>query len=252
MDTSKTTTTAEEYWAGRRAFYDRTLAAESPLVPAVALVRLTTLGEHPVGIDQLAAYLGRSVADTTAQLDHLDGHWVRRDGDQLTLDLSQHVDLLRRRIRIKERDFPVSGCAPDVLAFAAVIDRPLQFEETCPATGTTIRVDLTPDEVVAVDPPEAVIAYPVVATDFDTINAMPLLQIDAEICSQGPMFASAAAARGWIANHPGGHVFSPREAYAHERVFARQLLGLPTGPISDSPPSSSPGPGRPAGGPTQL
>jgi alkylmercury lyase len=112
-------------------------------MPALALVRLNALGEHPVGIDEFAAS-GQSVADIAAQLDHLDAHWVRRDGDQLTLDLSQHTELLRRRIRIGEREFLVSGCAPDVLAFAAVIDRPLQFEETCPATGTTIRVDLTP------------------------------------------------------------------------------------------------------------
>ena len=37
------------------------------------------------------------------------------------------------------------GCAPDLPAYAAVVDVPFHVEDTCAATGTPIRIDFVPD-----------------------------------------------------------------------------------------------------------
>jgi hypothetical protein len=37
--------------------------------------------------------------------------------------------------------------------------------------------------------------------------------VDADVCGQMPLFASAEAAQGWLADHPGGGVFPIRQAW---------------------------------------
>lgn len=37
--------------------------------------------------------------------------------------------------------------------------------------------------------------------------------VDAGVCAQMPLFASAEAAEGWLAAHPGGRVFPVRQAW---------------------------------------
>lgn len=49
-----------------------------------------------------------------------------------------------------------SGCAPDLFAFAAVLDVPFRVEDTCATTGKPIRIDFVPDGYQRTDPPETV------------------------------------------------------------------------------------------------
>lgn len=214
---------AEDFWATARTLLTR-FAARGHISVGLHLARLTNLGQHSVPIERLAQEVGRPAEETaTLAQQGPGGHWVRVNGGQITLDLSQHTGMLRRRLRIGQRVFPVSGCAPDVLLWAAVLDEPLTIEETCPATGAPIQVDLTPDGVAGLDPAEAVVVYPALPA-FDEIAAMPSEEIDATICSQGPLFASAEAASTWVTDHPGVHVFGIRDAYDHLREIARALL----------------------------
>lgn len=217
----------EKFWATWRTLLIQ-FGQRGEISVGLQLARLTVLGGHPVPVERLAAAVGRSVAETVTLAQRGPGaHWVRVKDGQITLNLSQHTGMLRRRLRIGQRSFPVSGCAPDVLLWAAVLDQPLTVEETCSATGTRIRVDLSPDGVTALDPEQAVVVYPAPPA-FDEVAGMPADEIDATICAQGPLFASAEAAREWVTDHPGVRAFGIRDAYDHQRDIARELLDLAT------------------------
>ena len=84
-------------------------------------------------------------------------------------------------------------------------------------TGTPIRIVFTPSRVEHVepagavvammDPQECAIAAEEAACDGD------IEDVDAAVCVQMPLFASAEAAQGWLAAHPGGQVFSVAQAW---------------------------------------
>lgn len=105
-----------------------------------------------------------------------------------------------------------SGCAPDLPMFAAVLDVPFRVEDTCPATGVPIRVEFVPGGVSRVDPPGAVAA--VLPPELIREHGPASIElIDANVCAYQPFFASADAATGWLAAHPGGRVFTPAEMF---------------------------------------
>jgi Alkylmercury lyase len=116
----------------------------------------------------------------------------------------------RRRLYLGDRELAVSGCAPDLLPAAVVLDVPFRVEDTCPATGAPIRIEFVPGGVERVDPPQAVVAMvsPTVASEYGEAE---IEQVNQNLCSQQPFCASAEAAQGWLAAHPGGRVFSVRE-----------------------------------------
>jgi Alkylmercury lyase len=91
-----------------------------------------------------------------------------------------------------------------------VLDQPFRVEDTCPVTGTPIRIDFSPAGVERVDPPEAVVAMisPEVANRYGDAD---IEQVNREVCSQQPFFASTAAGQKWLSTHPGGRVIPVRE-----------------------------------------
>ena len=106
---------------------------------------------------------------------------------------------------------------------ALALGRPVHAEATCPATGTSITVDITPEGVERIDPLTAVVAV----VDLDADLTLGLDRIDADVCAQQPFFASAQAASRWLADHP--------QRSAHSGAVL---------------PRRSPPPRRPAGGHT--
>jgi hypothetical protein len=86
----------------------------------------------------------------------------------------------------------VTGCAPDVFLYAPLLRPSVQVEETCPATGTPIRLVFTPSRVERVEPAGAVLPLPgpqsplyscVAASNGEQIDADAC---DASLCSQAP------------------------------------------------------------------
>ena len=109
----------------------------------------------------------------------------------------------------------MTGCAPDVFLYAPLVRPSLLLEETCPVTGTPIRVVFTPSGVESVDPAGAVLPMPHPQV-LDRIKEMGLDCDSNEpggLCSQCPLYSSAEAAQGWLADHPGGRVFLVRKAW---------------------------------------
>jgi hypothetical protein len=129
---------------------------QTPFVRAIiALSGLTRLGQRPSPLERLAAIIDRP-ADETAALVRRE-FVARIDNGLIYWDDPYPGERTRRLVHIGDRTVAMgSGCGPDVFTFAAVLDVPFTVEETCPATGTPIRVDFVPGGYERVDPPEAV------------------------------------------------------------------------------------------------
>ena len=103
------------------------------------------------------------------------------------------------------------------------LGRPIHAEATCPATGTPIRVDITPEGVERIDPPTAVVAV----VDLDADLTLGTDRTDAEVCAQQPLFASAQAASRWLADHPQGRLIPVRSFHAEARRLIDRLEATP-------------------------
>jgi alkylmercury lyase len=194
-----------------------------PWIEAIyALIGLTRLGERPTTVERLAAALQRP-NDEAVRL-AWEAARVRPDergAIHLDAPFGGSGGPSRRKLYLGDREIAVSGCAPDLLPAAAVLDVVFRVEDTCPATGAPIRIEFAPGGVERVDPAQAVVAMvsPKVASEYGEAE---IEQVNQNLCSQQPFFASAEAAQGWLAAHPGGRVFPVREManrpfFAHAR-----------------------------------
>jgi alkylmercury lyase len=181
-----------------------------------ALIKLTGAGERPVEVEQLAAATGRPVDETLT----LARQFLKvnvQDG-LVHLDLSAAGPSARYRLQIGARTIDAGGCAPDIIWTALLAGQPIHAEAICPATGTPIRVDFTPDGVERVEPPSTVIAViSPLAPQLQQLSSPE--QVDADVCAHQPFFASVEAATAWLAQHPGGRIFPVREFFAWWRRF---------------------------------
>src|SRR5262249_1585406 len=80
------------------------------------------------------------------------------------------------------------------------------------APGALIPVVFAPDGFGRVDPPEAVTVLLPIGELQASISGT-FEQINANVCTYQPFFASAEAAQGWLASHPGGRVFTVGEMF---------------------------------------
>lgn len=180
-----------------------------------ALIGLTRLGEHPTTVQRLAAAL--QVPEDEAVNLAWRAARVRPDHEgriHLAAPFGGGDGPSRRKVVVGGRELPVSGCAPDLLPAAAVLDVGFRAEETCPATGTPIRIEFTPEGVGRVEPPEAVVALvaPEVAGEYGEAE---IEQINRDLCSQQSFFASPEAAQDWLVAHPGGQLVPIKEVDRH-------------------------------------
>jgi alkylmercury lyase len=191
-------------------------------VAGFAVMGLTNFGEHPVESTRLAEVLGRSVSEAEAlahghcttgkPLEDEDQRLTRVEDGLITFNPDRAKSAARRQLQIGDRRVGMTGCAPDVILYAPLVRPFLQVEETCPATGTPIRIVFTPRGVEYVEPAGAVVPMPPVQI-LDGADAMTAHEVDINICAQCPFYSSADAAQGWLAAHLGGRVFSVREAW---------------------------------------
>jgi alkylmercury lyase len=181
-----------------------------------ALIGLTNFGERPVPSTRLAEVLGWPVSGAEA-LARQGGFGTRVEDGLITVNPERAPSAPRRQLQIGDRRFGVTGCAPDVFLYAPLVRPSLQVEDTCPATGTPIRIVFTPSQVEHVDPSGAVVPMPhpqeldQPESGFDVEECRT--DLDGNLCSQCPFYSSAEAAQGWLADHPGGRVFPVREAW---------------------------------------
>lgn len=210
-----------------------------PLTFGYAVIGLTNFGERPLEITRLAEVLDMPAGEAGVRLRKWGG-WpgTRVEDGIITVSPGRAKAAPRRVLQIGDRRFGVTGCAPEIFLYAPLVRPSLQVKETCPVTGTPIRLVLTPSRVEHVEPAGAVLPLPgpqstlyscaEAASSGEEVDADAC---DASLCSQAPLFSSAEAAQGWLAAHPGGRVFPIRQAwdlsaYRGYRDRMPALLGL--------------------------
>ncbi|WP_149829083.1 organomercurial lyase MerB [Streptomyces tailanensis] len=106
-------------------------------------------------------------------------------------------------------------CALDTLAFPAVLGHTAHVTSPCRATGEPVRLTVTPDGPRDVEPATAVVSL--VAPDAPT-------SVRALFCNQVHFFASAEAAKDWLAQHPDARVLPVADAFEIGRPVVEQIL----------------------------
>lgn len=194
---------------------DKSAAARA----AWATIKLSEVGTRPVGLDRVAALAGLPAGETArlvrlAWRDQVD---VRAGMIHLDLDSGRP-----RRYQVEaggQRIGGGRGCGVDMYLVALALGKPVHVVATCPATGTPITAEITPERVDRVEPPTAVVA--IVTDDYDITGGPD--HTDAEVCSQQPFFASPEAAAGWVAAHPEGRLVPVRDFHAEARRMVERL-----------------------------
>lgn len=176
-------------------------------------IRLLSQG-RPITITELAAAAGVDAADLAnapagQDIEYDDGG--RIVGWGLTLNPTPHV-------------FVVDGhrlytwCAADTLMFPSILGKHARVESLCPTTNTVVRLTVDPQAgVTDLTPGTAVISIP----GSDEIDAM---RVRASCCNPGRFFATADAARDWLAEYPSGTVLPVADAYPRLRPISDRLL----------------------------
>lgn len=175
------------------------------------LSRLLAAGE-PVTVERAAAAGGWRVEELRAELARHPGvDWDddgRIVGFGLTLHPTPHTFTFDGRT--------VYGfCATDALAFPVILGRSGVGESPCPVTGRDIRVEATPDRVVRMEPPEAVVSK--VRPDHAVAD------LRAEICALGSFFSSPEAAADWLTRYPQAQVVPIAEDFEVTRQAMIEL-----------------------------
>lgn len=179
--------------------------------------RLLAAGE-PVSVAALAAaggWTGGEVRDELAR--HPGTDWDdggRIVGLGLTLRPTPHSFTFDGRTLY-------TFCASDALEASVMLGQPGVIDSTCPATGAPIRVELTPDRLLSVDPAGAVVSK--VRPD------RAVADLRAEICALGSFFSSREAASGWLKSNPQVAVVPVAEDFAVTKKVMTQLGWTPTG-----------------------
>ncbi|WP_020501435.1 organomercurial lyase MerB [Sciscionella marina] len=171
---------------------------------------LVDLGE-PVSAEHLAAAGGWPMEKVQAELARQPGvDWDehgRIAGFGLTLRPTPHAFTFDRRT--------VYGwCATDTLQFPRGLGHPGVVDSTCPATGQHIRIELTPNGIVRVDPPEALVSK------MHLTRAVANLR---DLCDLGHFFSSRKVAADWLTAHPQGEVIPVAEEFQVVRRASTEL-----------------------------
>lgn len=164
------------------------------------LLRLLARGA-PVSVDALAEATERSASDVLDTLAESPDTEYDDDGRIVGHGIT---------LRPTPHEFVVAGrtlytwCALDTLAFPAMLDEPVQINSPCHATGRPVRITVTPDELIDVDPATAAVS--IVLPD-------PTSTVRASFCSHIWFFADIDVARSWHVEHPQATLLPVGTAY---------------------------------------
>lgn len=130
------------------------------------------------------------------------------------------------QLRVNGREL-FAWCALDTLFLPALLRQSAQVVSTCPATGATIRLTITPEGVETADPSDAVLSVV-------TPGITPGCELGAKsgphgpVCSTMHFFSSREAASTWLIGQPGVTILSVAEAWQLAREVWIKPFQLPS------------------------
>ena len=182
----------------------------------VALQRRLAKGA-PVDAGHVASDVDLPEEQVVDALDRMPG--VYRDDDEhvvgyfgLTiLEFGEH------RMEVNGRTV-WAWCAWDTLIIPEMLGQTVEVTSRSPSDGTPISLSATPDGPRNISPPEAVVSFVPIKSDFvkNTI---------ASFCHYVHFFPSADAAEGWTTKHPGAFTLPIEDAYRLGGVLTQAAFG---------------------------
>jgi alkylmercury lyase len=177
----------------------------------IPLLRLLAQGE-PVGFEDLAAATGGSAEEVRQALAAIPDVEYDHAGRVIGLGLTQQPTPHRFAINGQQL---YTWCALDTLIFPSLIGLPARVESTYGEAGRPVNVEIGPDGVSHVDPPDAVVSL---------VNPEDMSSVRSAFCNQVHFFASADEAVPWLENHPGGAVVPVAEGYRLAAAMTEKML----------------------------
>lgn len=180
--------------------------------------------DRPLTAEEVASVLGWPVEEVKPRFEEVLEYGVAYDNDgNLTAAESSPDGVPLPIYRVRWLDTgkvaALPGCASDALSPVLSTGRRARIEAHCPTTGQPISVQVGPaGQFEGVEPPDAVAIALGLQPDW---HPRDWTRSD---CATGLFFASAEAASGWLANHP-GFIAVPMEFFvrAETRLYARAL-----------------------------
>jgi alkylmercury lyase len=174
-------------------------------------VRLLADGE-PVAVAQLATAAGWPVEDVESALRAQTS--AERDDHGRLVGLALTLRPTTHHVTVGGRTL-FAWCASDTLMLPVILGRPVVVQSTCPQSGRAIRVELTPDSVERVEPPDAVVS--------SVRPASQLTDVRSTTCAHGHFFSSIEATAAWAGAHPDGHIHPVADAFRLDRQVTTHL-----------------------------
>lgn len=120
-------------------------------------------------------------------------------------------------------------CALDALFIPGLIGMTAQVQSTCPVTNQEIRLTVSPEGVVNYDPQTTVLSMTIPGVSCKTEQSKTQTGPESDTCSQIHFFATSAAAREWLQDHPGVVIFTVEAAWRLAEtnwIARRKTFGL--------------------------
>jgi alkylmercury lyase len=171
---------------------------------------------QPVSPERLAEKTGQSVESIRSSFAALQNCGCEFNaegaliGNALTLSPTTHC------FRLRNHDF-YAWCALDTLFLPTILNETAEISSTCPQTGGSIHLKVSPDKIEAASPPET--ALSIVFSSGCTSG------INGTFCGQIHFFVSIEAAHLWVKGRTDFVVLSLAEAFeVAQKVYAEPLL----------------------------
>lgn len=203
-------------------------------------LKLLTRGQ-PVSAEQLAASAELPLEIVQAALRQMWEQGGEFDANGNLVGLALTLNPTHHRFRIKDQEL-YTWCALDAIFLPGLLGETAEVESSCPITGETIRLTVTPYGVARYNPPDIVlsIAVPGVSCNREAPSDKEDRATRArEGCHQMHFFSSRVAAEAWVKDYPGAAIFTVEEAWRlaklnwiDRRKAAVLLAGLTNQPVS--------------------
>ena len=181
----------------------------------LALIRLLeelTKGE-PVSKEHASEVLGvpeEQIAKMFKAIDASNGQFDDQGnfvGMVLTLKPTRHS------FRVNGNDM-YAWCSLDTILLPGILEAEGEIESTDPVTGETIRLTVTADQVVIVEPAGAVTSIFVPGkTPTETKDGQPVIGAESKVCRSMLFYASRESAEQALENFPNIAIFTIEEAF---------------------------------------
>jgi len=175
------------------------------------ILRLLARGK-PASPAQIAEAVGAPVEKVRERLGTMTDVETDDEGNLVGMGLT---------LRPTQHRFIVGGrqlytwCALDTLMFPPLLGEAATVESPCRATGETVRVELGPEGVQRVTPPEAVVSIVVPEECCSTIRG--------SFCNEVHFFRSREAAADWQREHQEAVIVTVEEGFTLGRLLNRVL-----------------------------